>query len=125
MDVPEAPSGLGEAGRALWVEILSEYELAPDERMLLVQACRTVDELEMLADALVDGAVVVHGSTGQPKASGLFAEARAHRVVLAKLLEQLALPADGDEEGKSPAQLRAQKAAQARWALQRARSGTA
>src|SRR3954451_6879515 len=91
MDAPNAPAGLGEAGRGLWDEVVGAYELAPDELTLLGQACRTVDELEAIADALAAGPVVVTGSMGQPKASGLFAEARAHRLVLAKLFEQLEL----------------------------------
>lgn len=66
---------------------------------------------------------MVEGIRGQPKVSGLFAEARAHRLLLGKLLGQLALPDENEDKGKSPAQLRAQRAAQARW--ERARDGTA
>lgn len=123
MDVPEAPAGLGEAGLALWDRILSDYELAPDERALLVEACRTVDELDAIQAAITTGPVMLVGSTGQPKVSGLFAEARAHRLVLGKLLEQLALPAEGEDVGKTPAQQRASKAAQTRWDLERERRG--
>ncbi|MGW0169193.1 hypothetical protein ACWDWT_29070 [Streptomyces sp. NPDC003343] len=125
MEASNAPDGLGEAGLALWTEVVSEFELAPAELALLTQACRTVDELEDISAALANGPAVVHGSTGQPKASPLFAEARAHRVVLAKLLEQMALPDADEEEGKTPNQLRASKAASVRWALHRERHGAA
>jgi hypothetical protein len=84
-----------------------------------------VDELEAIQAAISKGAVMVAGSTGQPKVTGLFAEARAHRLVLAKLLEQLALPEEGQGAGKSPAQQRASKAASVRWALQKERDGAA
>lgn len=121
----DAPDGLLEAGQALWDRVTVDYELAPDELALLLQACRTVDELDAMSAALAAGSVTVKGSTGQPKVSGLFAEARAHRLVLAKLLQQLALPAEGEDVGKTPAQERASKAAAVRWDLERRRRGTA
>ncbi|MZE56157.1 hypothetical protein GTY86_33785 [Streptomyces sp. SID5770] len=125
MATPTQPEGLGDAGRALWDEINATYELAPDELALLGQTCRTLDELESIGAALAAGPAVVEGSMGQPKASALFAEARAHRLVLAKLLDQLALPADGEDVGKTPAQERASKAASVRWDLERRRRGQA
>lgn len=125
MGTPDAPDGLGEAGRSLWQQVLGDFELAPGELALLVQACHTVDELDAISAALAAGPAVVVGSTGQPKASPLFAEARAHRLVLGKLLEQMALPDVGEDEGKTPNQLRAQKAAETRWSLERARHGAA
>ncbi|MFJ3635228.1 hypothetical protein [Streptomyces sp. NPDC090112] len=125
MGAPNVPEGLAEAGRTLWQQITTDYELGADELALLGQACRTLDELEAIGTSLAAGPVVVHGSTGQPKASALFAEARAHRLVLAKLLDQLALPAEGEDVGKTPAQERASKAANVRWDLERRRRGTA
>lgn len=125
MEALQPPEGLGEAGLALWQQVLGTFELAPAEAALLVQACRTVDELEAIATALAAGPVMVPGSTGQPKASALFAEARAHRLVLGKLLEQLALPDEGEDEGRTPNQERASKAANVRWDLERRRRGTA
>ncbi|MFD6914055.1 hypothetical protein [Streptomyces virginiae] len=119
------PEGLAAAGRSLWDRITEDYELSVDELALLGQACRTLDELEAISAALAAGPVVVNGSTGQPKASALFAEARAHRLVLAKLLDQLALPAEGEEVGRTPNQERAAKAANVRWDLERRRRGTA
>ncbi|MFD5511368.1 hypothetical protein ACFWIB_26845 [Streptomyces sp. NPDC127051] len=125
MEASTAPEGLGDAGRTLWQQITKDYELSPDELALLGQTCRTLDELEAISAALAAGPAVVEGSMGQPKASALFAEARAHRLVLAKLLDQLALPAEGEEVGKSPNQERASKAANVRWDLERRRRGTA
>ncbi|MFE4701077.1 hypothetical protein ACFRIC_28860 [Streptomyces sp. NPDC056738] len=125
MGAVNAPDGLGEAGLSLWQQVLEGFDPAPDELALLGEACRTVDELEAIAAALAAGPAVVQGSTGQPKASPLFAEARAHRVVLAKLLEQLAFPSEGEEAGRTPNQLRASKAAEVRWSLHRGRNGAA
>lgn len=125
MEVPEAPDGLGEAGLALWQQVLGTFELAHAELALLRQACRTVDEVEAIGAAIAAGPVVVPGSTGQPRVSGLFAEARAHRLVLGKLLEQLALPDEGEDAGRTPNQERASKAANVRWDLERRRRGTA
>ena len=125
MEALEPPEGLADAGRALWQQVLDEFDPAPDELVLLAQACRTVDELEAISAAIASGPVVVQGSTGQPRVSGLFAEARAHRLALAKLLEQLALPDEGEEAGRTPNQLRASKAAEVRWSLHRERNGAA
>ncbi|MFD9430323.1 hypothetical protein [Streptomyces sp. NPDC060002] len=125
MEALEPPEGLADAGRALWLEVVGEYELAPAELALFAQACRTMDEVEAISAAIAAGPVVVPGSTGQPRVSGLFAEARAHRLVLGKLLEQLALPAEGEDVGKTPNQLRASKAAEVRWSMERQRRGTA
>lgn len=125
MEGVEEPSGLGEAGAGLWRRVVDDYELAADELVLLAQACRTVDELEAMHQAIAAGPVTVKGSTGQPRVSGLFAEARAHRLALGKLLDQLALPAEGEDVGRTPAQARASKAANVRWDLERRRRGTA
>lgn len=125
MEAVEPPEGLADAGRALWLEVLAVFELAPAELALLAQACRTVDEVEAISAAIADGPVVVPGSTGQPRVSGLFAEARAHRLVLGKLLEQLALPDEDEEAARTPNQERASKAANVRWDLERRRRGTA
>lgn len=123
MSPPKAPAGLGAAGCKLWCEVLADFELPPNGQALLVQACRTVDELEQLRDAITHAAVMTTGSQGQPVASPLFAEARAHRATLAKLIAQLALPDEEDVPKLTAAQERARKAAQARWAGYRHRYG--
>ncbi|MFJ5306126.1 hypothetical protein [Streptomyces sp. NPDC088350] len=125
MGISETPDGLGEASLSLWQEVQGTFELGPGETALLVEACRTVDELEAMGLALAAGPALVQGSTGQPKASPLFAEARAHRLVLGKLLEQMALPDEGEDVGRTPNQERASKAANVRWDLERRRRGTA
>lgn len=123
MSPPKAPAGLGAAGRKLWREVLADFALPPDGQALLVQACRTVDELEQLREAIADAEVMTTGSQGQPVASPLFAEARAHRATLAKLISQLALPDEEDVPKLTGAQERARNAAQTRWALHRQQWG--
>ncbi|MGH4001744.1 MAG: hypothetical protein ACRDTJ_30270 [Pseudonocardiaceae bacterium] len=123
MSTPKAPAGLGAAGRKLWREILADFELPTDALSLLTAACRTIDELDKLHTAMAGAEVMTTGSQGQPVVNPLFAEARAHRATLAKLLAQLALPDEDDTPPLTATQQRAQKAAQARWEGYRQRYG--
>lgn len=123
MSAPKTPAGLGAAGRKLWREVLADFELPPDGLSLLTAACRTVDELDKLHTAMAGAEVMTTGSQGQPVVNPLFAEARAHRATLARLLAQLALPDEDDVTPLTATQERARKAAQARWAAHRQRWG--
>lgn len=112
---PVRPVDLRTAGRRMWAEVTDDYDLGPDEIGALREACRTVDELDDLRAALKGQPMTVEGSTGQPVANPLLAEVRRHRATLATLLERLSLPAGGEDAGSTPAQKRAQRAAQQRW----------
>jgi hypothetical protein len=92
--IAKAPPGLRAAGRCLWRTISAEYELREDERQALAAACRTADEIKRLEDALTDAPATVEGSTGQTRVHPLFAEVRAHRLALAKLLQAVGLPSE-------------------------------
>ncbi|MBN6051314.1 hypothetical protein JYK22_05160, partial [Nonomuraea sp. RK-328] len=107
---------LDEPGRGLWGRITDAYELTTSELVTLGEACRTLDELTVMRAALAEDAATVTGSTGQPRAHPLYAEARAHRVLLSKLMADLALPVEGEDAGLTPAQRHARAAAHARWA---------
>jgi hypothetical protein len=87
----EAP---GSAGGALWDEVTAVYVLDPGDRDTLAAACRTLDELSALEEALDREPAVVVGSQGQPRPNPLFAEVRAHRVTFVRLMQALALPGD-------------------------------
>lgn len=112
---PPRPVDLRAAGRRMWAEVMAEYDLGPDEVSALREACRTTDELDDLRSAMRGQPMTVEGSTGQPVAHPLLAEVRRHRQVLAQLLERLNLPAGDEDAGSTPAQKRAQRAAQQRW----------
>lgn len=64
---------------------------------------------------MVDG-LVVEGSKGQRRLSPVAAELRLQRAALARLIGLLALPDDGEDVGLNPAQRKAQRAADVRWA---------
>jgi hypothetical protein len=48
---PKAPTGLRAAGKRLWVAVANKYVLTPAEVSVLVEACRTSDELDRLERA--------------------------------------------------------------------------
>lgn len=112
---PARPRDLRAAGKRMWGEVTGAFDLGPDEIGALIEACRTVDELDDLRAALDGQPMTVPGSTGQPVANPLLAEVRRHRATLAQLLDRLNLPAGDEDAGSTPAQRRAQRAAQQRW----------
>lgn len=124
------PAGLGTAGRALWSRLTADP--APGERIIfsaaelvtLEMAARSADLVADLEALLGADGLVVTGSKGQPKLSGAVAELRLQRAALARLVGQLAIPEDGEDEGMLPAQRKAQRAAQARWQRQARRRGS-
>lgn len=89
---PAAPKGSGPAGKRLWKSIVEVLDLDEHERVLLVEAVRTVDLLEDLDDRVKRGGVLVMGKDGM-KANPAAVEARQQRIALARLLAALRLPA--------------------------------
>ena len=85
MSARRAPSGLGQAGRALWREVNREFGLAAHESAILVQVCRIVDRLDAIEAELAGAELTVPGSTGQPRAHPLLAEWRHQARVLESL----------------------------------------
>lgn len=92
-----APSGLGSAGLELWESVAADFELNVAEQRALAGACRSVDELARLEEALDGAPVLTVGSTGQPVVHPLFGEVRAHRTTLVKLLRAVGLGEAEDE----------------------------
>jgi hypothetical protein len=97
---PKPPAGTKAAGRRLWSSIVDDYDLDEHELVLLREAVRTTDLLAEL-DTLVkrDGPVIdtPQGQRAHPAA----VEARQQRIVLARLLAALRLPA-GEEGDQQP-----------------------
>lgn len=116
-DSHELAAGLfGQRGDAFWRRTTAVYDLSDAELELLTEICRTLDALEALEDALDADGIVTPGSTGQLRVNPALAELRQQRVVLGKLLGQLSLPDDEGSVLPTPAQARAKKAAESRWA---------
>src|SRR5829696_5270684 len=116
------PSGLRAPARRLWSTVVSKYVLTPGELAMLVEACRTSDELDRLereVRALPE--LTTTGSVGQVKAHPLLGEVRAHRQLLERLAGALNLPDVDQEVGLRAGSRHARTAARARW--QRPRDG--
>ena len=112
--LPAAPPDLVAKGRGrrFWRRVVLDHELAPVELVILGEVCRVLDRLE--------GLRIPAGA--DPK---LLVEERQQRIVLGRLLGQLALPVPSDrsddERGErgmlSGASVRGSRAAAARWRI--------
>jgi hypothetical protein len=121
---PVPPADLARRGAAFWRATVGLFALNESENRLLHECCRILDELEQLRDVIVADGVTTAGSQGQPVAHPALAAASSHRALLGRLLTQLNLPYDEDESTLlSPAQVRATKAAQVRWANAKHKAG--
>lgn len=111
-----APAGLGDAGSQFFRWAHSAYDLDARDAPVLLELCRTLDEIELLTEAVARDGVVTVGSKGQPVEHPAMAGLRAHRVVLDRLFVRLGLPSTEDEEAPlTQTQIRAKAAAAARW----------
>ena len=113
-----APAGLGARGRRLWKSVLCDFEPSETERTLLIEACRCLDDIEALQAAVAGYPMMTTGSRDQDIVHPLRAELRSQRLLLARLLSQLDVPAEEAGDGKwdgLSASSRARRAARARW----------
>ncbi len=108
-----APSGL-KGSKKLWKQVVTEYELRPDELRLLEDACREADTIDALQEAASQADLLGTGSTGQTVIHPLIPEIRQHRIVLARILGSLRLPDDPTVAGSSASD-KARTASLARW----------
>lgn len=100
--MPKPPPELGKAGRALWNKVTGTLDFAdPRELVSLRQACLLEDDLSRLRAELVDSALVVKGSTGQPVETPLLGAIRNAVALQAKLLGSIAV--DSDQASRSHA----------------------
>jgi hypothetical protein len=90
--------GLGPAGRRLWDDVTTDFELSAHEEAVLLQACRAADRLEAINDALTDAPLTVRNSRGDLTAHPLLGEARQTSALLARLCAALGLPSGVQDE---------------------------
>ncbi|KWT62849.1 hypothetical protein ADL21_06290 [Streptomyces albus subsp. albus] len=110
------PDGLGPRALALWTGTVDGLELEAGELVLLHEACRLVDDIDAMQAALAEQGPVVKGSRGQPAASPLIRELRAHKLAVTRILRTLMAAMPEEEEGERlTASQRGRKAAVSRW----------
>ncbi|WP_438479090.1 hypothetical protein [Streptomyces asiaticus] len=93
----EAPPGLGESGRALWESVVDKFELEVHEQLLLLQACRSADLLDELAQQTARGPLTVVNAKGDQVTAPWITEHRQQSQNLARMLASLRLPDEQDE----------------------------
>jgi len=92
---PEPPAGLCAGGLALWASLTGSFDLASHELVILKEACRTVDLLDVMQLSIDrDGPVLPWGAG--TRANPAAVEARQSRITLARLFASLGIPADGE-----------------------------
>jgi hypothetical protein len=91
------------AGIALWTETVADVEFEPHNLQVLAEACRTLDALHSLQDALDADGPIIDSPQGR-KANRALPELRQGRIVLARLLAALKIPAadDGPIKTRAP-----------------------
>ncbi len=98
---PPPPPGLAPAGRRLWRAVLSDFELAEHEVVLLRQAASVVDLCDELAAVVAAAGPLMVTRLGEPRVHPAVVELRQQRLVLARLVVALRVPL-GDQEDQSP-----------------------
>lgn len=110
-----APAGLNDRGTAYWNHVVTEYELSASELTILIEVCRTLDDLDRLADVIASDGATTLGSQGQTVVHPALTEARGQRLALHRLVAALALPDVDGTTVPTTGTLRGKRAASARW----------
>jgi len=76
--------------------VVDDFELDRHEALLLLQACRCVDRLDLMAGVLADAPLTVTNARGDQVPHPLLTESRQQSLTLSRLLASLRLPS-GDE----------------------------
>lgn len=93
------PKGLRASGRRLWRSALADYDFDVHEELLLLQACRCADRLDLLATEAANNPVTVINVKGDQVAHPALVESRQQSLTLARLLASLRMPS-GEEGGE-------------------------
>lgn len=94
-----SPAGLNASGAELWASVTDPYDLDVHERVLLLQACRAADRLDLLAGEIGDGPAITVSTRGEQIAHPALVESRAQSLVLARMLASLRLPTGEHADG--------------------------
>lgn len=97
------PAKLTESGSEFWDQVTGAYDLRPDEKRVLADACKTMATIDRLEAEADEGETYLTGSMGQQVLNGIFGELRQQRATLSRLLAQLKLPdlaSDGSSAGR-------------------------
>lgn len=116
MSNAKIPEGLNDAGRALWSSY-ADYQLRPDERVHLLNACRTADMIAALDARWVELGCpdVTTGSMGQEVIHPLIGEKRQQQDALDRAIARIKLPDDAADAPVESSSDKARRAAMARW----------
>lgn len=118
------PKVLKRRGRGLWRDLVKKYEFDEHEVPVLLEACRALDRIDALEDAIDSDGLMIGGSTGQRVLHPAVPELRQQQATLARLLTQLNLnAAEGAVAMSRQISSAAQAAANARWARSKAARG--
>jgi|SRR5690625_2652926 len=109
------PEGLSRRGATFWESCHELFEFTDSEEVLLLEACRTLDNLDALDAAVARDGATVEGSTGQVVVHPALTEARGQRVVLHRLIAALQLPDEDGDVVPTGTSLKASVASNARW----------
>lgn len=115
-----APAGLSKRANKRWNEVVTRWDLRPDELRVLEDACWEMDIVDSLEALVASEGLTATGSMGQVVIHPAVQEVRQHRSILASLLRSLKLPDDAAkpaEETKGERSSAARAAARSRWTV--------
>ena len=92
----QAPRGLQNPGRKLWDSITDEFQMNDADLVLLEEACRVRDLVVTLSKQIETDGVMAKSSQGV-RVHPAVSEVRQQRLVLARLLATLEIPAPEDD----------------------------
>jgi hypothetical protein len=118
-----APAGLSTRGRAFWRSSVTEYELSDGEMLILEEAARCLDRLDLLSGVISELGPMVYGSQGQQVVNPAMAEARGQQATLHRLVSALKMPDSGGEAMPSGRSIAGSTAATARWSATKRQAG--
>lgn len=112
---PRTPAGLAGRGARYWRTVVGDYDLSDSERELLLEVCRTLDNLDALATAVASDGATTRGAAGHVVVHPALTEARGQRALLHRLVAALGLPDDDGESVPTAHSQRGSAANAARW----------